>query len=60
MSEAIKEFNQELLEILACPNCQGDLVYDQANQELICNQSHLAYPIKNGIAILLIDQARKI
>ena len=56
----VEGFNLELLEILACPLCQGDLVLDQANQELICHQSQLAYPIKNGIAIMLIDQARKI
>jgi uncharacterized protein YbaR (Trm112 family) len=60
MNKVIKEFNIKLLEVLACPLCQGDLVYDQTNQELICYQSKLAYPIRDGIAIMLIDEARKI
>lgn len=56
----IKEIAPELLEILVCPLCHGELEYDQENQELICWQSNLAYKIKDGIPIMLIDEARKI
>ncbi|MFM2199978.1 MAG: hypothetical protein RL769_31 [Pseudomonadota bacterium] len=54
------EISPLLLEILVCPLCKGQLVYDQVNQELICYQSKLAYKIIEGIPIMLIDQARKI
>lgn len=55
-----KEIAPELLEILVCPSCHGELEYDQKNQELVCRQSNLAYKIKDGIPIMLIDEARKI
>ncbi|MFM7620967.1 MAG: Trm112 family protein [Alphaproteobacteria bacterium] len=54
------EISASMLEILVCPLCKGQLVYDQINQELTCYQSKLAYKIKDGIAIMLIDEARKI
>ena len=52
--------NKDLLDILVCPKSGGKLVLDEANNELICEESKLAYPIKNGIPIMLIDNARKI
>ncbi|MEO0135973.1 MAG: Trm112 family protein [candidate division WOR-3 bacterium] len=51
---------RELLEILCCPKCKGDLTYDQQRQELLCLTCRLAYPIKDDIPIMLIDEARKI
>lgn len=51
---------QELLQILVCPLCKSKLVFDAKNNELICFESKLAYKIKDGIPILLIDEARKI
>ncbi len=54
------EISQDLLEILACPLCKGDLVYDKKNQELICYESKLAYKIIDGIPVMLIDEARKL
>jgi uncharacterized protein YbaR (Trm112 family) len=51
---------KELLEILACPLCKGDLTYDEQNNELICFESKLAFKIIDGIPIMLIDEARKI
>ena len=51
---------KELLEILACPKCQGDLEYDNKANELICHRCKLAYAIRNDIPIMLIDQARKL
>ena len=52
--------NKDLLDILVCPKSGGKLVLDEAKNELICEESKLAYPIKNGIPIMLIDNARKI
>ncbi|MFN3599094.1 MAG: Trm112 family protein [Aquificaceae bacterium] len=48
----------ELLEILACPKCKGDLIYHQEKQVLICNQCKVYYPIEEDIPILLIDSAK--
>ncbi len=55
-----KKLAPELLEILACPLCKGDLKYDEENNELICFASKLAFSIKDGIAVMLIDEARKL
>lgn len=56
----MKKITNELLEILVCPLCKGNLEYDEKNQELICHQSSLAYKIEDGIPIMLVDEARKI
>ncbi len=52
--------SQEILKILICPLCKERLVFDEKSNELICYQSKLAYKIKDGIPVLLIDEARKI
>lgn len=51
---------QTLLQILACPICKGELLYDQTNQELICRFDRLAYPIINDVPIMLQDKARRL
>ena len=48
----------KLLEILVCPLTKGPLRYDRENQELISEQASLAYPIRDGIPIMLVDEAR--
>lgn len=48
----------KLLEILVCPISKGPLVYDREKQELISESARLAYPIKQGIPIMLPDEAR--
>ncbi|MGV2291879.1 Trm112 family protein [Trinickia sp. YCB016] len=48
-----------LLEILVCPICKGPLSYDRSAQELICNVDKLAYPIRDGIPVMLVDEARQ-
>jgi hypothetical protein len=48
----------KLLEILVCPVTKGPLDYDSENQELISQQARLAYPIRDGIPIMLPDEAR--
>ena len=54
------KLSDELLEILACPLCKSNLVYDEENNELICFESKLAFRIESGIPIMLIDEARKL
>ncbi len=49
-----------LLEILVCPLTKGPLRYDAAAQELISDQAKLAYPIRDGIPIMLVDEARRL
>jgi len=56
----MKKINDQLLKILVCPLCKGELKYDEQNQELLCENSKLAYPIKNGIPIMLVEEARKL
>jgi|HubBroStandDraft_5_1064220.scaffolds.fasta_scaffold273730_2 uncharacterized protein YbaR (Trm112 family) len=50
----------KLLEILVCPMTKGPLEYDAARQELISRSAKLAYPIRDGIPIMLPEEARKI
>ena len=52
--------NKDFLEILICPKTKGPLIYDKKNQELISKKAGLAYPIEDGIPIMLIQKARKI
>ena len=49
----------KLLEILVCPLTKGPLRYDAEAQELISDQASLAYPIRDGIPIMLVDEARQ-
>jgi len=51
---------KELLEILVCPKCKGELIYDKPAQELICKKCNLAYAIKDDIPIMLIEEARRL
>ena len=50
----------KLPEILVCPLTKGPLEYDAAAQELVSRQAGLAYPIRDGIPIMLIDEARRL
>ena len=50
----------KLLEILVCPVTKGPLVFDRERQELISRSARLAYPIRDGIPVLLEDEARKL
>ena len=50
----------KLLEILVCPLTKGPLRYDRQRQELISEQAGLAYPIRDGIPIMLVDEARRL
>jgi len=50
----------KLLEILVCPVCKGPLVNSRATHELICRPCRLAYAIKDGIPVMLADEAREL
>ncbi len=52
--------DSKLLDILVCPICKGPLVYLKSRQELICKADRLAYPVKDGIPVMLEDDARKL
>lgn len=52
--------DKNLLEILACPICKGELLFDQTNQELICKFDRLAYPIFEDIPVMLQNRARRL
>ena len=60
MSETEARVDPKLLEILVCPVTKEALTYDAAKQELISKAARLAYPIKNGIPIMLADEAREL
>lgn len=49
-----------LLEILACPVCKGELLYDAKHQELLCKFDRVAYPIINDIPVMLEDRGRRL
>jgi hypothetical protein len=50
--------NKDLLDILACPKCKGDIRLDEAQTGLICERCRLIYEIRDGIPIMLIDEAK--
>lgn len=50
--------DKKLLDILVCPVTKGPLIYDKEKQELISKSARLAYPIRDGIPIMLEDEAR--
>ncbi|MCL2914331.1 Trm112 family protein [Shewanella corallii] len=52
-------FDKKLLEIVACPVCKGKLEYQKEDQKLICKADKLAYPIEDGIPVLLENRAEE-
>jgi len=54
----IPEFDPKMLEALICPQTQSRLEYDAEKQELISKSAKLAFPIRNGIPVMLVDEAR--
>ena len=58
MTDAATAVDRRLLEALVCPQTEGPLRYDAARQELISEAAHLAYPIRDGIPIMLAFEAR--
>lgn len=63
MSQSLRtghEVDPKLLEILVCPLTKGPLDYDRERQELISRAARLAFPIRDGIPIMLSDEARRL
>ena len=58
MPQDTAELDPKLLELLVCPLTKGPLTYDRENNELISKQADLAYPIRDGIPIMLVSEAR--
>lgn len=52
--------DKKLLDILACPLCKSSVIYDKDKQELICKADNLAFPIRDGIPVMLEDEARQL
>ena len=52
------EIDRRLLEVLVCPLTRGPLIYSRANKELISRQAGKAYPVRDGVPIMLADEAR--
>lgn len=60
MNQSKKGVDPKLLEILVCPVTKSALRYDEAAQELISEEAGLAYPIRDGIPVMLVDEARQL
>ena len=60
MDDRMSNVDPKLLELLVCPLTKGRLSYDRTHNELICESARLAYPIRDGVPIMLISEARKI
>jgi len=54
----VMALNKELLEILACPKCKGDIYLNDTGDGLICDHCRLLYEIKDDIPVMLIDEAK--
>lgn len=52
--------NKELLDILACPKCKGEIYLNEKKNGLICNKCRLLYEIKNNIPIMIIEEAKPV
>lgn len=51
-------YDRRMLEALVCPQTRAPLSFDAARMELVSKAAHLAYPIRNGIPVMLVDEAR--
>ncbi len=54
------EFDPKMLEALVCPLTQAKLEYDAEKSELVSKAAQLAFPVRNGIPVMLVDEARKL
>lgn len=51
--------DQELLDILICPDCHGEVEYKERRRLIICTQCGLQYPVRDGIPVMLVDEATR-
>ena len=59
-SSKLKKFEKKILDLVVCPKTKQPLIWDKKNNELISKKAKLAYPIINGIPVLVIEKARKL
>jgi hypothetical protein len=59
MTDNLPKVDRRMLEALVCPLTQSTLEYDADKQELISRAAHLAFPIRDGIPVMLVDEARR-
>jgi uncharacterized protein YbaR (Trm112 family) len=52
--------DDDMLDILVCPKCKGDLDYDGQKSRLVCGVCRLAYPVVDGIPVMLVDEAERV
>lgn len=57
---AMPLIDEILIQILRCPQCHGDLIEDEAREGLRCDRCKLVYPVRDGIPIMMVDDARKL
>ena len=60
MDEKLSRVDPKLLELLVCPLTKGRLSYDREQSELVSEKARLAYPIRDGIPIMLVSEARRL
>ncbi len=60
MTRNEKTFDESLLDVLVCPKTKTPLTYDKQKQMLIAKEAGLAYPVRDGIPVLLIEEAKKL
>ncbi|MDC7744341.1 Trm112 family protein [Rhizobium binxianense] len=60
MDEKLSRVDPKLLELLVCPLSKGRLSYDREHNELVSEKAQLAYPIRDGIPIMLVSEARRL
>ena len=56
----MSDFDPRMVEVLVCPQTQAPLAYDAEKQELVSRAAGLAFPIRGGIPVMLVDEARKL
>lgn len=52
--------DKKQLEMMVCPQCNGKLDYNKRNSELVCKTCKLAYPVNDGIPVMLVEEARQL
>jgi len=60
MDEKLSRVDPKLLDLLVCPLSKGRLSYDREHHELVSEKARLAYPIRDGIPIMLVSEARRL
>lgn len=52
--------SKKLLEILACPQCKGEVTVDEKHRQVICKNCNIAFPVRDGIPVMLMDEATRL